>query len=182
MDAPSSLPPAPQKSKSLLQSKDFWLYLLAFFLGCVTFFLIHVALENDEEIDAAQRWTPTAAHVEVARISSFTPGGRKPAQQKSLRVRYTYVYRGEAHSSTEAGWYTEEDMKAALHAFRWNPDELVCYVNPSRPEEAVLFRNVEKKSGSFLIAAVAAGLVFTVGGALGIRSTANKLKEQHPTA
>lgn len=177
MNAASPTPSTRQKPKSLLHAKDFWLYLLAFGIGCVTFYLIHFKLEDDREIDEAQSWTPTAAHVQEARIRTVTPGGRRSAQQKFLHVRYTYTYRGSAYSSTEAGWYTEEDMKAALHAFRWNPGELVCYVNPSRPEEAVLFRNLEKQSGSFLLAAAAAGLVFTVGGALGIWSTARKQKK-----
>lgn len=173
----TSPPSARQKPKSLLHSKDFWLYLLAFGIGCVTFYLIHFKLEDDREIDEAQSWTPTAAHVREARIRTVTPGGRRSAQQRFLHVRFSYEYGGETHVSTEAGWYTEEDTKAALHAFRWNPGELVCYVNPSRPEEAVLFRNTEKRSGSFLIAAAAVGLVFTVGGALGIWSAARKQKK-----
>ncbi len=161
--------PAPGGAKRRTLLKDFGRYLVAFLVGIVSFYMTFSSFQTDREIDAAQSWEPTPAHVEEARLRYVNANVRTHTRQQKADVRYAYVYRGTTYHSSRTGWHTDEDMERAYQALERNPNALMCYVNPERPDEAVLFRSTAKKmGGGFLLFATGFGLLLTLGGLLGM--------------
>ena len=121
-------------------------------------FLIWFGYARNEEV---KDWvaTPASLSIESIEEAEHTYVALPIYSEKTLKGSFYYEVEGECYISEDMGLYTDDD----INAFMNNEDgtyavelETTCYVNPSNPEQAVLFKNPENSKqmynmGAFVI-------------------------------
>ncbi len=135
-----------------------------------------------------QDWVEAPASVLDATLITHEPQNSDDARTYSVQVRYRYEYGGVAYEGKRLGIRDSTDNLGAYHS-RWsqrlsmakNQGRTVpCYVNPAKPEQAVLDRTLR---GTVLVFGLlilltfggAGGWIFLKGG--GLEDPARRLRE-----
>lgn len=140
---------------------------------------------------SARGWEEVPCWIEKAEI--VTGSGKGGATYETKAV-YRYEYRGHTHHSESVTFMSGADnmgdfqQKAygQIHALEGREQPFRCYLNPAKPDQAVLFRDlrwgVVLLMSMFPTAFPLAGAVVSLGGWLQARKArqAGKLQEQHP--
>ena len=118
-----------------------------------------------QAVVAAMRWEETPCVVDSSSVVAVPSGGRRGPTYR-IEVVYHYTFHGRVYHSSRyqftSGSNSGRDRKQRI-VDQYPPGrQTVCYVNPSAPGEAVLYRglNVEMAFGCF-------GLIFAFVGGLG---------------
>lgn len=150
---------------------------------------------------SAQRWEEVPCWIESTDLKIDT-GGDSDSYKTTATYRYIYrgrAYHGDKVAFTSGGREYEQNLHAELSQYagekpsraerdssRENGRAFRCYVNPEKPAEAVLYRNLRWQIQAFVaifaltFPAIGAGLVF--GGFWGIGRLRREaaLRERHP--
>lgn len=129
------------EQKTLFQKlKQFGICFVCLFCGIGSFGLIPSEIKKNEQISLAQSWKPAAAYFKegMAHITN---------KSNHVKISYSYDYQGKHYESTNVGWYSKDELKKTFDSAKHSNRMITCYVNPDNPSEAVIFRNLESKTG-----------------------------------
>lgn len=141
---------------------------------------------------SARGWEEVPCWIDKAEMTSSR--GSKGGVTYKTTASYRYEYRGRTHHSEKVGLTGGSDnvgdfqqrAHERLRAYAGQERPFRCFVNPAKPEQAVLFRDL--RWGLLLMLSIfptvfpLIGALVSVGGALGARKAAaeKKLAQQHP--
>lgn len=141
---------------------------------------------------SARGWEEVPCWIEKAEMTASR--GSKGGTTHKAEARYRYRYHGRTFHSEEVSLTGgsdnigdfQERAHAQIRAFEGKERPFRCYVNPAKPEQAVLFR--ELRWGLLLLMSIfpmifpLVGFLVSGGGALEARKAAlgRKLEMQHP--
>ena len=141
---------------------------------------------------SARGWEEVPCWIENAEMKASR--GSKGGTTHKTEARYRYQYAGRTYHSEEVSLTGGSDnigdfqqkAHAQIRAFEGKDRPFRCYVNPAKPEQAVLYRDL--RWGLMLLMSIfpmifpLAGCLVSVGGALAARQAAlgRKLEARHP--
>jgi len=141
---------------------------------------------------SARGWEEVPCWIEKAEMK--TSRGSKGGTTHKVEASYRYQYRGRTYHSDEVALTGgsdnigdfQERANAQIRAFVGKDRPFRCYVNPAKPEQAVLFRDL--RWGLMLLMSIfpmvfpLAGFTVAIGGWLQSRdvSLSKQLSAQHP--
>lgn len=142
---------------------------------------------------SARGWEEVPCWIEKAEMTSSR--GSKGGVTYQTTAGYRYEYRGRTYRGEKVGLTGGSDnfgdfqqrAHSTLRAFEGKDQPFRCYVNPAKPEQAVLFRDL--RWGLMLMLSIfptvfpLIGALVSAGGAMGARKAAaeRKLAQQHPS-
>lgn len=140
----------------------YWLAAMGLFLalaGALFTFGLWVAWQKAEE---TRHWTPTPCRIVSSKIVSERPSPNSNIEHK-VEVRYNYTFAGQALTGhrvkrVDGDTVHEENAKEKVEAYPVGL-ETTCYVNPAKPDEAVLQHSTRAALYSIWFP-----LLFVVGG------------------
>ena len=141
---------------------------------------------------SARGWEEVPCWIENAEMK--TSRGSKGRSTHKTEARYRYQFAGRTYHSEEVSLTGGSDnigdfqqkAHAQIRAFEGKDRPFRCYVNPAKPEQAVLFRDL--RWGLMLMMSIfptvfpLAGFAVAIGGWLQMKNAAHsrKLESQHP--
>ena len=131
MDTPESNPNAGR----------YWLASMGLFLACAGALFTWGLWYAYQKAEETRRWTPEPCRIISSRIVSERPTPHSNVEHK-VEIRYSYTFAGKAMTGdhikrVDGDTVHEESAKERSEAYPVGM-ETTCYVNPAKPNEAVL--------------------------------------------